>query len=98
MIWQDLAMSIGGCMESYMTANEVAAFVKLSLQTIRRLTMKKEIPFHKINRSVRYKPVEIQAWVEKREHDSKEAARTMFDDVGGIASNDGIASIGGVHD
>ena len=85
-------------MESYMTANDVAAFVKLSLQTIRRLTMKKEIPFHKINRSVRYKPVEIQAWVEKKEHDSKEAARTLFDDVGGIASDGAVASEVGVHD
>ena len=83
-------------MESYMTANDVAAFVKLSLQTIRRLTMKKEIPFHKINRSVRYKPVEIQAWVEKKERDSKEAARTLFDDVEVVASDSGIVSKGGV--
>ena len=53
-------------METYLTANEVAELVKLSLQTIRRYTMNKEIPFHKINRAVRYKKSEIEQWVENR--------------------------------
>ena len=53
--------------DAYLTANEVALLVKLSLQTIRRYTMKKEIPFHKINRAVRFKKSEIEQWVEKRE-------------------------------
>ena len=53
-------------METYLTANEVAELVKLSLQTIRRYTMNKEIPFHKINRVVRYRKSEIEQWVEKR--------------------------------
>jgi len=53
-------------METYMTADDVAAFVKLSLTSIRRLTMRKEIPFYKINRSVRYKPNEIETWLERR--------------------------------
>jgi len=51
-------------METYLTANEVAAMLKLSLQTIRRKTMKKEIPFHKICRAVRYKQSEIEQWVD----------------------------------
>ena len=54
-------------MEPYLTVKEVAVLVKLSVQTIRRYTMKKEIPFHKINRAVRYKKPEIELWVEKRE-------------------------------
>jgi excisionase family DNA binding protein len=53
--------------DTYLTAGEVALFVKLSTQTIRRYTMNKEIPFHKINRAVRYKKSEIELWVEKRE-------------------------------
>ena len=53
-------------METYLTAYEVAELVKLSLQTIRRYTMNKEIPFHKINRAVRYKKNEIEQWVENR--------------------------------
>ena len=76
-------------MENYMTANEVAGFIKLSLQTIRRLTMKKEIPFHKINRSVRYNPVEIKAWVEKRDKEKKQAEASMFDKAESVASDGG---------
>jgi excisionase family DNA binding protein len=54
-------------MDDYMTAKEVAAKVKLSEQTIRRYTMLKQIPFHKIVRAVRYKPSEIEKWIEDRE-------------------------------
>ena len=52
-------------LEGYLTAKEVAAFLQLSLQTIRRYTMNKNIPFHKIDRAVRYKKTEIIEWVEK---------------------------------
>jgi len=52
-------------LEGYLTAKEVAAFLQLSLQTIRRYTMNKKIPFHKIDRAVRYKKLEIEEWVEK---------------------------------
>ena len=54
-------------MDAYLTAKEVALLLKLSVQTIRRYTMNKEIPFHKINRAVRYKKSEIEQWVEKQE-------------------------------
>ena len=53
-------------MEKYMTAKEVAVKVRLSEQTIRRYTMLKQIPFHKIFRAVRYKECEIEKWVEER--------------------------------
>ena len=64
-------------METYLTAKEVAGIVRLSVQTIRRYTMKKEIPFHKINRAVRFKKSEIEMWVEKRE---QAKADTLFKD------------------
>ena len=54
-------------MDTYLTADEVAKMVRLTVQTIRRYTMKSEIPFHKINRAVRYKKSDIEEWVEKRE-------------------------------
>jgi len=63
----------GAVVDAYLTANEVALFVKLSLQTIRRYTMNKEIPFHKIGRSVRYKKSEIELWVEKRETETTQS-------------------------
>ena len=54
-------------MDTYLTVKDVAVIVRLSVPTIRRYTMKKEIPFHKINRAVRFKKSEIEEWVEKRE-------------------------------
>jgi len=53
--------------DTYLTVNEVAELVKLSVQTIRRYTMNNEIPFHKIYRAVRYKKSEIEQWIENRE-------------------------------
>jgi excisionase family DNA binding protein len=77
--------------ETYLTAREVALLLKLSLQTIRRYTMNKEIPFHKINRTVRYKQSEIELWFEKREAAKAQAENEnleggLFDgtDSGGI--------------
>jgi len=67
--------------DAYLTAYEVALFVKLSLQTIRRYTMNKEIPFHKIGRSVRYKKSEIEEWVEKREGEPVQEG--LFSETGG---------------
>jgi excisionase family DNA binding protein len=60
-------------MEAYLTINEVAAVCKLSVQTIRRYVLKREIPFHKIHRAVRFKPSEIAWWVE-----NKEALRAVY--------------------
>ena len=54
-------------MDTYLTAKEVALLFKLSLTTIRRYTMNKEIPFHKLDRAVRYKKSEVQEWFEMRE-------------------------------
>ena len=62
-------------MDTYLTVSEVAEMVKLTVQTIRRYTMRKKIPFHKINRAVRYKKTEIEQWVEKREQDKAKAQK-----------------------
>ena len=64
-------------MDTYLTVKEVAELVRLTVQTIRRYTMNKEIPFHKIHRMVRYKKTEIEQWVEKRE---AAKADTLFSD------------------
>jgi len=75
-------------METYLTAIEVAAMLRLSLQTIRRKTMKKEIPFHKICRVVRYKLSEIEQWVEQGEGAAdkgqcEKADSGLFDETNG---------------
>jgi hypothetical protein len=44
--------------------------------------MNKEIPFHKINRAVRYKKSEIEEWVEKREAQNKNLVGDLFNALG----------------
>ena len=56
-------------METYLTVDEVAAALKLSVKTIRRYVLNKEIPYHKISRAVRFKPSEIECWVERRKNE-----------------------------
>ena len=73
-------------MDTYLTVREVAELVKLTVQTIRRYTMNREIPFHKINRAVRYKKSEIEQWVENREAEkvkkhSKHIEGGLFDET-----------------
>jgi excisionase family DNA binding protein len=51
-------------MEGYLTIFEVADLTKLSVATLRRYVRKREIPFKKIGRRVRFSPREIEAWVE----------------------------------
>ena len=67
-------------METYLTAKEVAEMVRLTVQTIRRYTMRNQIPFHKINRAVRYKKSEIELWVERRKVSAVERQNTNTDD------------------
>ena len=67
-------------METYLTAKEVAEMVRLTVQTIRRYTMRNQIPFHKINRAVRYKKSEIELWVERRKVSAVERQNTNNED------------------
>jgi excisionase family DNA binding protein len=52
------------CMETYLTVDELAATVKLSQQTIRRYVLRQEIPYHKIKKAVRFRPAEIERWID----------------------------------
>jgi excisionase family DNA binding protein len=53
-------------METYWKVNEVAAVIQVSEQTVYRYVANGEIPFHKLSRAVRFKPSEIESWMESR--------------------------------
>ena len=53
-------------MENYWKVQEVAAALQISIQTVYRYVANGEIPFHKLNRSVRFKPSEIERWIENK--------------------------------
>ncbi len=78
-------------METYLTVEELTAYLKLTKQTIRRWVCKREVPFHKIHNAVRFRLSEIERWVEnntvlKNTNSAKDHESGLFgEDTGGEA-------------
>jgi excisionase family DNA binding protein len=51
-------------MEILLTMKELAAALKLTEQTVQRYVLRKEIPYRKIMRAVRFRPSEINRWID----------------------------------
>ena len=51
-------------METYMTIEELAAYLKMAEKTIRKWVFNRAVPFHKINKAVRFRLSEIEKWVD----------------------------------
>jgi excisionase family DNA binding protein len=51
-------------MEILLTVKELAAALKLTEQTIQRYVLRNEIPYRKILRAVRFRPSEINQWID----------------------------------
>jgi len=51
-------------MEIYLTIEELAEYLKLAEQTIRRWVLNREIPFHKIRKVIRFRVSEIEKWID----------------------------------
>jgi excisionase family DNA binding protein len=47
-----------------MTITDVAEYLRLSEQTIQRYVLRREIPFHKIRKVIRFRVSDIEAWVD----------------------------------
>ena len=52
-------------METYLTIEEVAAYLKLANQTIRKYVLNKTIPYRKVQKSVRFRLSEIEKWIDE---------------------------------
>jgi excisionase family DNA binding protein len=74
--------------ETYLTVRELAGKVHLTEQTIYRYVMKKAIPFHKINRAVRFRPSEIEGWIGGREKAHKSCGGQTGDLFAGAEVNE----------
>jgi excisionase family DNA binding protein len=53
-------------METYLTISELAEYIKLSEQTVRRYVLNREIPYHKIRKVIRFRVSEIEKWIDGR--------------------------------
>jgi excisionase family DNA binding protein len=54
----------GGGVETYLTIAELAEYIKLSEQTVRRYVLNKTVPYHKIQKAVRFRVSEIEQWID----------------------------------
>jgi len=52
-------------METYLTIEDLADYLKLAEQTIRRWVLNREIPFHKIKKVIRFRVSEIEKWIDE---------------------------------
>jgi excisionase family DNA binding protein len=48
-----------------MNVKDVAEYLRLSVQTIQRYVMNKEIPFHKVKTIIRFRFSEIEKWIDE---------------------------------
>jgi excisionase family DNA binding protein len=51
-------------METYLTIEGLAEYLKLAEQTIRRWVLNNEVPYHKIKKVIRFRVSEIEKWVD----------------------------------
>jgi PTS system nitrogen regulatory IIA component len=51
--------------ETYLTIEELAIYLKVAEQTIRRWILKHEIPFCKIRKVIRFRLSEIERWIDE---------------------------------
>jgi excisionase family DNA binding protein len=51
-------------LETYLTIEELAGYLKVAVQTVRRWVLHREVPFHKIKKVVRFRVSEIEKWVD----------------------------------
>jgi excisionase family DNA binding protein len=71
-------------MEILLTIKELAAALKLTEQTVQRYVLRKEIPYHKIMRAVRFRPSEINRWIDNGGLPGEtEGARLDVEETGG---------------
>jgi excisionase family DNA binding protein len=58
-------------MESFWKIKEVAAAVQVSVGTVYRYVERGEMPFHRLNTVLRFKPSEIETWMDGRSSRAK---------------------------
>ena len=79
---QDKTIKRGDGAEPYLTIRELAGILRLSEQTIQRYVLKREIPCLKIRKVIRFRPADIEAWVQTAIRAEREAAGLVVSDGG----------------
>jgi len=70
--------------EAYLTIEELAQYLKVAEQTIRRWVLNREVPFRKIKKIIRFRITEIEKWIDNGGlPDKADKAQLEITDVGG---------------
>ena len=74
-------------METYLTIEELADYLKLAPQSIRRWILNREIPYHKIKKVIRFRISEIEKWIDDGGYTLPDETQpddeiALFDDAG----------------
>jgi excisionase family DNA binding protein len=84
-------------METYLTIEGLAEYLKLAEQTIRRWVLNREIPFRKIKKVIRFRVSEIEKWVD--DGGILKATLEVETDVGGLFGEENeIDTVDGVEE
>jgi len=55
----------GAVVETYLTIEELAEYLKLTAQTIQRWVRNRDVPFHKVKSVIRFRVSEIEKWIDE---------------------------------
>jgi excisionase family DNA binding protein len=85
--------------ETYFTIGELAKYLNYAEKTIRKWVLNREIPFHKIHKTIRFRLSEIEKWidgeVERNENETGEGVLFNGEKSGDVEQANENTVIGG---
>jgi len=82
--------------ETYLTIEEVAKYLNYAEKTIRKWVLNREIPFHKIHKSIRFRLSEIEKWVDN-DGAHKAGEDNEIDEGGLLDETENVGELNGVE-
>ena len=73
-----LSNNLDGAKSVLLTIQEAAEFLNLKVSRMRTAVFKKEIPYIKLGRLVRFDPNDLIKWVEKQKEETKEDSSWLW--------------------
>ena len=74
-------------METYLTIEGLAEYLKVAEQTVRRWVLNREVPFRKIKKMIRFRVSEIEKWID---NGGLILANEKQKDIGGCLFNEDV--------
>ena len=78
-------------MEKYLTIEELADYLRLAVQTIRRWVQNDEIPYHKIRKVIRFRVSEVENWINDGGYSLPGEPQEDIEDIEGDLFDDAIS-------